>query len=79
MLALAAKGLSRERAYETVQKPAMACWRTGTPLKKLLWKEKTVRELLSKEEFEGLFDIGYYLKNVDYIFDRVFGGKGGKA
>jgi adenylosuccinate lyase len=79
MLALAAKGLSRERAYETVQKPAMACWRTGTPLKTLLWKEKTVRELLSKEEFEGLFDIGYYLKNVDYIFDRVFGGKGGKA
>jgi adenylosuccinate lyase len=79
MLALAAKGLSRERAYETVQKPAMVCWRSGKPLQSLLWKEKTVRDLLSKEEFEGLFDIGYYLKNVDYIFDRVFGGKGGKA
>ena len=79
MLALAAKGLSRERAYETVQKPAMACWRSGKPLKSLLWKEKTVRDLLTKDEFEGLFDIGYYLKNIDYIFDRVFGGKGGKA
>jgi adenylosuccinate lyase len=79
MLALAGKGLSRERAYEAVQKPAMACWRTGKPLKSLLWKDKTVRGLLSKAEFDALFDIGYYLKNVDYIFDRVFGGKGGKA
>jgi adenylosuccinate lyase len=79
MLALAGKGLSRERAYETVQKPAMVCWRTGKPLQSLLWKEKAVRDLLSKQEFEALFDIGYYLKNVDYIFDRVFGGKGGKA
>jgi adenylosuccinate lyase len=78
MLALAAKGLSRERAYETVQKPAMESWRTGKPLAALLWKDKAVRERLSREEFDALFDFAYYLKNVDYIFDRVFGGKGGK-
>jgi adenylosuccinate lyase len=79
MLALAAKGLSRERAYETVQKPAMEAWRTGKELSALLWKERQVRSLLSRGEFDALFDFGYYLKNVDTIFRRVFPHEGGKA
>ncbi len=73
LLALAAKGLSREKAYETVQKQAMEAWRGGKELSSLLWKDREVRALLTKEEFEELFDIRYYLKNVDTIFDRVFG------
>jgi adenylosuccinate lyase len=77
MLALATKGLSRERAYEVVQKPAMEAWRTGKELPTLLWKDRTVRSLLSREEFDALFDMNYYLKNVDAVFDRVFGrGRG---
>lgn len=72
MLALAGKGLSRERAYELVQKPAMEAWRTGRDLASLLWKDKRIRGLLTREEFEALFDIRYYLRNVDAIFDRVF-------
>jgi adenylosuccinate lyase len=28
---------------------------------------------LSAEELEGLFDLGYHMKQVDFIFARVFG------
>lgn len=79
LLALAAKGLSRETAYEVVQRSAMKSWKTGRPLAALLWKDKDVRSVLSKKEFDALFDIGYYLKNIDGIIDRVFARKGGKA
>jgi adenylosuccinate lyase len=79
LLALAAKGLSRERAYEVVQKSAMEAWRGKKNLASLLWKDREVRALLRREEFDELFDIRYYLKNIDAIFDRAFGRKGGTA
>jgi len=77
LLALAAKGYSREKAYEVVQRSAMKCWKTGRPLRSLLWKDREVRSLLSKEEFDELFDMRYYLKNIDVIIGRVFGKKAG--
>jgi len=81
LLALAAKGFSREKAYEVVQACAMKCWKTGKPLRGLLWRDRDVRAALTKKEFDELFDIGYYVKNIDGIIDRVFGADagGGKA
>jgi adenylosuccinate lyase len=32
-----------------------------------------VSKRLSSQELEELFDLDYHLKNVDVIFDRVFG------
>src|SRR5512146_2027440 len=75
MLALAAKGLSRERAYEVVQRSAMKAWRAEKDFAGLLWKDKEGRALLRRAEIDALFDIGYYLKNVDAVFDRVFPGE----
>jgi adenylosuccinate lyase len=72
LLALAAKGLSREKAYETVQRSAMEAWRGDKDLSSLLWKDREVRALLTRDEFDELFDIRYYLKSIDTIFDRVF-------
>jgi adenylosuccinate lyase len=66
-------------AYEVVQRSAMKSWKTGRPLAALLWKDKDVRSVLSKKEFDALFGIDYYLKNIDGIIDRVFARKGGKA
>jgi adenylosuccinate lyase len=57
----------------------MKSWKTGRPLATLLWKDKDVRAALSKKEFDALFGIDYYLKNIDGIIDRVFARKGGKA
>jgi adenylosuccinate lyase len=73
MLALIEKGLSREDAYSIVQRNAMKSWSEEVEFKKLLLKDKDVRRHLSTREIENIFDLKYYLKNVDYIFERVFG------
>ena len=73
MLALAARGLSRERAYEIVQRSAMEAWRKEKDLAGLLWKDREIRARLGREEFRELFDMKHYLRNVDAIFERVFG------
>jgi adenylosuccinate lyase len=73
MLALIDKGLSRESAYDIVQRNAMKSWRTRTQFKKLLWMDKEIKKYLSRNELETIFDLNYYLKNVNYLFKRVFG------
>lgn len=72
MLALVEKGLNREDAYDIVQRDAMKSWRSGVQFKKLLLKDKEVRNFLSAKEIEHIFDVTYYIKHVDYIFKRVF-------
>jgi adenylosuccinate lyase len=73
LLALTGKGMSREDAYELVQRNAMQSWKKGIEFKKLLLKDKDVKKYLSSKEVKKIFDLKYYLKNVDYIFKRVFG------
>jgi adenylosuccinate lyase len=73
MLALLDKGLDRERAYCMVQANAMKSWKEETEFKKILLKDKEIRKYLTAQDIGEIFDVGYYLKNVDYIFQRVFG------
>lgn len=73
MLALTEKGLSREDAYSIVQRNAMKSWKEGREFKKLLLKDREVKKHLLPKEIENIFDLKYYLKNIDYIFKRVFG------
>ncbi|MCX7913920.1 MAG: adenylosuccinate lyase, partial [Thermodesulfovibrionales bacterium] len=73
MLALIDKGLSRESAYEIVQKNAMKSWQRGVSFMNLLIKDKKVREYLTESEIREIFDLRYYLRHVDFIFKRVFG------
>jgi adenylosuccinate lyase len=72
MLALIEKGLDRESAYGIVQRNAMKSWKSGVKFKKLLLKDKEVKKYLMAKEIEKIFDLEYYLRNVDYIFKRVF-------
>ncbi len=72
LLALIEKGVTREKAYELIQKNAMNSWKTGKQFKMLLKKDKEIKKLLTPKEIEDIFDLKYYLKNIDYIFDRVF-------
>ncbi len=64
------KGLSRERAYELVQRNAMVCWRTGKGFRDLLLEDGDVTEHLGEKEINGLFDYSYHLKHIDKIFSR---------
>ena len=64
------KGLSRERAYELVQRNAMQSWRTGESFRGLLLQDNDVTAHLSEKEIDGLFDYSYHLKRVDEIYGR---------
>lgn len=70
LLAMVEKGLSREKAYELVQRNALASWQNGEDFKKLLLNDEEVSEKLSAEEIDELFDYGYYLRNIDKIYSR---------
>ena len=56
LVELAKKGLSRERAYQMVQKYAINAWQEGIDYKKLILEDKEIREILSKEEIESCFN-----------------------
>jgi adenylosuccinate lyase len=73
LLALTQKGVSREDAYAIVQANAMRAWRGEGDFLKLLKADKAVAKVLGAKELEALFDLGYHLKQVDAIFERVFG------
>jgi adenylosuccinate lyase len=73
LLALTQKGTSREEAYALVQRNAMPVWRGEGDFLDLLKQDKEVRKVLTAAEIDELFDLGYHFKNVDVIFNRVFG------
>ena len=74
LLALTQKGASREDAYKFVQRNAMPVWRGEGDFLTLLKKDPDVSaRLMSDAELEEKFDLGYHLKHVDTIFQRVFG------
>ncbi|MBI5586850.1 MAG: adenylosuccinate lyase [Deltaproteobacteria bacterium] len=75
LLKLVEKGTTREEAYAIVQRSAMKVWEGLGDFKSLLLEDNQVMNYLSEKEVNGCFDIGPYLKNVDYIFKRTFGGK----
>ncbi len=73
LLALVEAGVSRESAYRLVQRNAMKTWKERTPFADHLKADGEVTSHLSNEKIEELFDLDYHMKQVDYIFDRVFG------
>jgi adenylosuccinate lyase len=73
LLALTQKGAAREEAYRLVQRNAMPVWRGEGDFLTLLKADKDVTRYLSDAEIEENFDLGYHLKHVDTIFQRVFG------
>lgn len=71
MNALIDKGFSREKAYDTVQPVAMRAMSERADYQELLAETPEVMAVLSREELDSCFTLEYYLKNVDFIFDRV--------
>ena len=70
LLALVESGLTREKAYQIVQRNAMECWKEGKNFKELLLQDNELLDYLDKEEIEKHFDTAKILERVDYIFDR---------
>jgi len=72
LLSLMDKGLSRPRAYDLVQRCAMKTWKDQTDFQQNLRQDKDVSGYLTVAEMEKIFDLDYYLRNVNKIFTRVF-------
>ncbi|MHB8769776.1 MAG: adenylosuccinate lyase [Syntrophales bacterium] len=73
LLKLIEKGVSREAAYAIVQRNAMRSWQEGQEFMDLLLKDDEVTARLRPDDLAEAFKIDNFLKQIDYIFGRVFG------
>jgi len=71
MLALIDKGLSRQQAYQIVQRHAMKSWKSNRGFLSLLKDDAGITSVLPEDELAALFDYQYFLCYVDEIFARV--------
>jgi len=71
LLTLMNKGLSRPKAYDLVQRCAMQTWRENTDFKGNLLADLEVSKYLSQKELDEIFNLNYYLRNVNKIFKRL--------
>ena len=71
LLELVESGISREKAYDLVQRCSMEAWEGGRTLKEILAGEEIVINNLGEEKLEDCFDPAYYLQRVDYIYRRL--------
>jgi len=73
LLELVAKGITREEAYRWVQRNAMRVWDEGGTFKDKVLGDADIVKVCGKKDIEKVFDSARLLKNVDRIFERVFG------
>ncbi|MFN0123729.1 MAG: adenylosuccinate lyase [Blastocatellia bacterium] len=73
LLELAAAGAQREQAYYWVQRNALKAWDEGLDFRQLVTIDPDIAALLSAAQIERAFDVRTQLKNVNRVFERVFG------
>ena len=72
LLELARRGVSREQAYEWVQRNAMRAFHEQRQFKELLLADQDVTAVLPAPDIERAFNLDEQLRHVNDIFDRVF-------
>ena len=71
LLKLIEKGLSRENAYKIVQKTAMLSWKKEKEFQDLLKNDKNVIDKLNFKELQEIFNVNFYVRNIEKIYKRV--------
>jgi adenylosuccinate lyase len=79
MLALVSKGATREQAYHIAQRNAMRVWAEKAEFKSLLSEDADVAALLKPAELEECFEVEYFIRHVDDIYERFFPTKKARA
>ncbi|MFN0085128.1 MAG: adenylosuccinate lyase [Blastocatellia bacterium] len=74
LLELAAAGVPREEAYYWVQRNALKSWDEGLDFRDLVSRDPDISARLDPARIDRAFDVRTQLKNIDRVFDRVFGG-----
>jgi adenylosuccinate lyase len=72
LLELVRSGITREEAYKLVQRVAMKIWERGGDFKDLILKDREIMKYITPASVEKAFSTNHHLKNVNYIFKRVF-------
>lgn len=67
------KGMNREDAYDLVQKLSYQALQTKSDLRTLLHQNAVIKEHLTKDELDSIFDYHQFFLHVDQIFEKVFG------
>jgi len=72
LLALTQKGLTREEAYQVVQRSSLRTWNEGLDFRELISADPDVTGVLGPKDIERCFSLAPYLDKIDTIFERVF-------
>jgi adenylosuccinate lyase len=73
LLALVARGITREEAYRWVQRNAMRVWDEGGTFREKVLSDPEIMKVCSAADINRIFDSDRLVSNVDRIFERVFG------
>jgi len=71
MLELMQKGLKRTRAYDLVQRCAMKSWQNKQDFQEVLSDDKEILKSLSTRDLERIFNLNYYLRQINKIFRKA--------
>jgi len=71
LLALVARGMTREKAYALVQKHAMTAWNEGKDFKGLIQADREIADTLSYAEIEELFSTDKLLAKIEMIYQKL--------
>jgi adenylosuccinate lyase len=71
LITLMKKDLSRDQAYQLVQKNSLKAWNKGGDFKDMVSSDPEIKQYLSAQEIQECFSLDPYMENIDYIFKRV--------
>jgi adenylosuccinate lyase len=72
LLALTKKGMTREDAYQVVQRNSLRAWNECRDFRELIAADPDVVRILTPADIDRCFSLAPYLDKIDYIFERVF-------
>lgn len=75
MLALAKKGIGRQRAHELVRELAIKSHREQLPFKRVLLENDTIQKMLNKKEIEEVMNprnyLGTALEQIEQVMKKT--------
>lgn len=72
LTALVDKGMDREEAYDIIQPLAGYCYEENKDFIEIVSNDFNIKKIFTEQEIKDLFDLNYYKRNIDYIYNKVF-------
>jgi len=71
MLSIIDKGVARDKAYVMVQRNALKSWEDNSKLIDNMKNDKEIMDLFTQKELEDKFNLNDYIKNIDYVYEKM--------